>query len=85
MLAMLLAVGLPAVLAAGVLLWLAPYSLLLRGTLAGVIIASWIWLAALMRDRLIRPLQTIANLLAALREGDFSFGARDASSDGART
>jgi two-component system, NtrC family, nitrogen regulation sensor histidine kinase NtrY len=83
MLAMLLAVGLPAVLAASVLLWLAPYSLLLRGTLAGVIIASWIWLAALMRDRLIRPLQTIANLLAALREGDFSIRARDASSNGA--
>ena len=37
----------------------------------------------MFRDRLIRPLQTISNLLAALREGDFSIRARDAGSDDA--
>jgi nitrogen fixation/metabolism regulation signal transduction histidine kinase len=80
---MALAVGLPGMLAAGVLLWLSPYSLLFRGTIAGLTVASWIWLAVMFRDRLVRPLQTIANLLAALREGDFSIRARDAQSDDA--
>jgi len=80
---MILAVGLPTVLATCGLLWLSPYSLLVRGTLAGLIISTWIWLAVILRDRLIRPLQTISNLLAALREGDFSIRARDASTDDA--
>jgi nitrogen fixation/metabolism regulation signal transduction histidine kinase len=80
---MALAVGLPGMLATGVLLWLSPYSLLFRGTIAGLTIASCIWLAVMFRDRLVRPLQTIANLLAALREGDFSIRARDAHSDDA--
>lgn len=80
---MALTVGLPAVVATCALLWLSPYSLLLRGTLAGLVVISWIWLAVVFRDRLIRPLQTISNLLAALREGDFSIRARDAGTDDA--
>jgi nitrogen fixation/metabolism regulation signal transduction histidine kinase len=80
---MALAVGLPGVLAASALLWLSPYSPLLRGTVAILIVASWIWLAVVFRDQLVRPLQTISNLLAALREGDFSIRARDAQSDDA--
>lgn len=32
--------------------------------------------ALLVREKVVRPLQTIANLLAALREGDFSIRAR---------
>jgi nitrogen fixation/metabolism regulation signal transduction histidine kinase len=80
---MALAVGFPGVLAACVLLWLSGYSVFLRGALAGLILASWVALAVAFRDRLIRPLQTIANLLAALREGDFSIRARDAEADSA--
>ncbi len=80
---MALAIGLPAVVATCALLWLSPYSLLLRATLGSLIVASWVWLAFVFRDRLIRPLQTISNLLAALREGDFSIRARDAGSDDA--
>ncbi len=80
-LAMALAVGLPAVVATCVLLWLSPYSRSIRGIGAGVIVVSWIWLALVFRDRLVRPLQTISNLLAALREGDFSIRARDAGND----
>jgi nitrogen fixation/metabolism regulation signal transduction histidine kinase len=75
---MALVIGLPAVVVTSVLLWLSPYSLLLRLTLAGAVVVSWIWLAVMFRERLIRPLQTISNLLAALREGDFSIRARDA-------
>jgi two-component system nitrogen regulation sensor histidine kinase NtrY len=83
LLLMALAVGFPGVLAACVLLWLSGYSVPLRWTLAGLIVAGWVALAVGVRDRLIRPLQTIANLLAALREGDFSIRARDAQSDDA--
>ena len=80
---MALAVGFPGVLAACALLWLSGRSVLLRGVLAGLILASWVALAVAFRNRLIRPLQTIANLLAALREGDFSIRARDAQADSA--
>lgn len=78
---MALAIGLPAVIATCALLWLSPYSILIRGLAAGLIVASWIWLAVVFRDRVVRPLQTISNLLAALREGDFSIRARDAGND----
>jgi nitrogen fixation/metabolism regulation signal transduction histidine kinase len=72
--------GLPGVVAACALLWMSAYPSIVRGTLAGVIVAAWMGLAIAVRDRLIRPLQTISNLLAALREGDFSIRARDAGS-----
>ena len=82
---MALAVGLPGVLATCALLWLSPYSLSLRVTLGGLVVLVWIGLAVALRGRLTRPLQTIANLLGALREGDFSIRARvrDARADDA--
>ena len=73
-----LACGLPGVAAAFILLWLGAYSPILRVTAAAAIAVAWIALAALVRDRVVRPLQTTSNLLAALREGDFSIRARDA-------
>jgi nitrogen fixation/metabolism regulation signal transduction histidine kinase len=47
-----------------------------------VLLGGW-WLALgfLAQERVIRPLQTIANMIAGLREGDFSIRARGASSD----
>jgi PAS domain-containing protein len=83
LLLMMLGVGSPGVIAAAALLWLTPYSLLLRGILAALIVVSWIWLAIKVRDRFLSPLHTISNLLAALREGDFSIRARDAGHDDA--
>ena len=80
---MALVVGFPGVLAACALLWLSGYPMLVRGPLAGLILVSWVALAVAFRNRLIRPLQTIANLLAALREGYFSIRARDAEADSA--
>lgn len=50
-------------------------------TLTLVILACWLGFAAATRARVIRPLQTIANLLSALREGDFSIRARGANRD----
>ncbi|MGH7580354.1 MAG: sensor histidine kinase, partial [Gemmatimonadales bacterium] len=49
------------------------------------LIAAGAWLlgALLLRERVVRPLQTISNLRAALREGDYSIRARGASADDA--
>ncbi len=74
-----LAGGLPAV---GAAWWFArgrgdadAYALAAAGT------AAWLIGAAAVRARVERPLQTLANMLAALREGDFSMRGRDARPD----
>lgn len=41
-----------------------------------VLVGLWIGLATAVRRQVARPLQTLANVLAALREGDFSIRAR---------
>lgn len=70
--------GLPAVLVALWHLWLpGDQSLKVACTLTCLILVCWVGLAALVRDRFLRPLQTMANLLTALREGDFSIRAHD--------
>src|SRR6185295_1601042 len=71
-----LAAGLPAVLVSLLLLWLGGYSWLVRVTAGLLIIGAWLVVAIALRDRIIRPLQTVSNLLAALREDDFSIRAR---------
>jgi two-component system nitrogen regulation sensor histidine kinase NtrY len=51
---------------------------LARGTVLGVtilLVGSWIGCAWAVRARVVRPLQTISNLLLALREEDFSIRA----------
>jgi two-component system, NtrC family, nitrogen regulation sensor histidine kinase NtrY len=37
---------------------------------------GWLGFAAALRERVVFPLQTLANLLGALREGDFSIRGR---------
>ena len=70
--------GLPGGLVALLLLWTGDYSSKVRWTLAVLIAAFWWGLAFALRERVIRPLQTLSNLLAALREGDYSLRARAA-------
>ncbi len=55
-----------------VLLWTGEFTPKLQWTLTVFIVACWAGFAAAVRSRIIRPLQTVANLMAALREGDFS-------------
>src|SRR5687767_9653487 len=73
-----LAAGFPAVVACVLLLWIGTYSWVVRSTLAVIVAGLWVGLAFMLRDRVIRPLQTVSNLLAALREDDFSIRARGA-------
>jgi nitrogen fixation/metabolism regulation signal transduction histidine kinase len=75
--------GLPGMMLSAILLWRGGYA---GDTLwtAGVGIGGfWVVVAWMVRERAIRPLQTLSNLLAALREGDFSLRARGARPDDA--
>ena len=76
---MLLALGgaLPALVLLAALLWSQPYSPRTRWTLAAAgAVVSALGFAAAARSAVVRPLQTLSNLLGALREEDFSFRAR---------
>src|SRR5687768_434920 len=68
--------GLPAVAPSLGLLWLGDFSSTLRWTLATVLLVAWALTAGVIRRQVVRPLQTLSNMLAALREGDFSIRAR---------
>jgi nitrogen fixation/metabolism regulation signal transduction histidine kinase len=78
-----IAAGFPPVVVSLVLLWLGQYSWLTRSSLAIVLLGVWIGLVVVLRDRIVRPLQTVSNLLAALREDDFSIRARTGLADDA--
>jgi nitrogen fixation/metabolism regulation signal transduction histidine kinase len=78
-----LGTGLPALAVALALLWVSGYSWLVNMTIGLLVVGSWLFLSLLLRDRIVRPLQTVSNLLAALREDDFSIRARVAVSDDA--
>ncbi|MEJ1971244.1 MAG: ATP-binding protein [Lacunisphaera sp.] len=73
--------GLPAVIVAMVLLHFGDYSAKVQWTLGLIIAGCWLGFALAVRERVVRPLQTMANLLTALREGDFSTRARGANRD----
>jgi len=60
------------------LLWFGDYDEKVRWTLTLFIVVCWLAFALAARERVVRPLQTISNMLAALREGDFSTRARGA-------
>src|SRR6202166_513504 len=78
-----LAAGLPGSLIALILLWNGPYSPRTAWTLTFFIVSLWIGFALSLRHRVVFSLQTLSNLLSAMREQDFSFRARDARSDDA--
>jgi nitrogen fixation/metabolism regulation signal transduction histidine kinase len=79
--ALALAAAAPAVIVALTLLFTADHSTRLRWTLTIVIVLTWLLLALALHDRVVRPLQTLANMLAAMREGDFSQRGRAAGAD----
>src|SRR2546421_730132 len=75
--------GLPAAALALALLWLGDFAPRTQWTLTIVLVGAWLAFVGLVRERVVRPLQTISNMLAALREGDFSLRARGSDPDDA--
>ncbi len=78
-----LAAGLPGSLISILLLWFGGYSSQTAWTLTVLIIIFWLGFAISLRHRVVFSLQTLSNLLAAMREEDFSIRARGARSDDA--
>ena len=78
-----LAAGLPGSLVVILLLWFGGYSSQTAWTLTVLIILFWLGFAFSLRHRVVFSLQTLSNLLAAMREEDFSMRARGARSDDA--
>jgi two-component system, NtrC family, nitrogen regulation sensor histidine kinase NtrY len=74
-----IAAGLPGTATALLLLWTGGYSTQTMVTAGLVLGVLWAVAASSLRHRIVFPLQTMANLLEALRENDFSFRARGAS------
>ena len=70
--------GLPAVAIALAWTWGEAHSPEVRATVTLVVVGCWIGFALALQHRVVHPLQTMSNLLLALREGDFSFRARGA-------
>lgn len=75
--------GAPAVVLSAWLLWRTDFSVATRWMLGGFVILVWWAVACLVRERIVRPLQTASNLLSALREEDFSVRARSPRRDDA--
>lgn len=75
--------GLPGSLLALVLLWTGDYDTKTIWTVALFICCFWFGCAFALREKVRFPLQTLSNLLAGIREGDYSIRARGARSDDA--
>src|SRR5216110_2084399 len=73
----------PAVIIVMLILWFGDFSAKVQWTLAIVILTFAAGFISAARDHVIHPLQTMSNLLAALREGDYSIRARGARPDDA--
>ncbi len=75
---MALASALPGAAISLIFLWTGDYSPKVQWTLTVVIVTVCLGFAFALRERVVLPLQTLSNLLAALGEGDFSIRARGA-------
>src|SRR3989440_10586291 len=82
-LALALLTGLPAVILALVLVWAGDFAARTQWTVTILLVGVWLAFVGVVRERVVRPLQTISNMLAALREGDFSLRARGSDPDDA--
>ena len=83
-LVMALVAGLPAVITVMIILWwTGNYTPKVQWTLSVVVVGCWLGFAAAVRERVALPLRTIANLLEAMREGDYSIRARGAAGEDA--
>src|SRR5882724_5836035 len=78
-----LLVALPGLLISGIFIWFQPWTLQSKSALMfAALFVSWL-LAMALHEQTTRPLQTLANVISALREEDYSFRARGAATDDA--
>ena len=73
-----LACGVPGAAVSLGILWTGDYAAKVQWTLSVAIVSAWLGFAFAARDRVASPLRTLANLLEAMREGDYSIRARGA-------
>ena len=70
--------GLPGSAIALIMLWTLLSDAKTQWTLTVLIVGCWLGFAGAVREKVVFPLRTFSNLLAALQEGDFSVRARGA-------
>ncbi len=75
--------GLPGVVASVTLLWAGDWTPKVQWTFSVLAVGVWLGCIAAVRERVVYPMQTLTNLLAALREGDYSLRSRRARRDDA--
>lgn len=73
-----LASGSVAIIFSLIVLWTGDYTSKVQWTMTLLILGVWFGFAFGVRSLAVRPLQTLANMQSALREGDFSLRARSA-------
>jgi len=75
-----LAGGFPAVMLCAFLLWYDGYPARVQWTIDLFLVIGWLSFSFSLKQRIVRPLQTLSNILAAVREGDYSIRGRRAAS-----
>ena len=78
-----LLVASPGILVSAILIWRQPWSAESKVALTLLELFIWWLLSLALHEQTVRPLQTLANVVAALREEDYSFRARGAIADDA--
>ncbi len=78
-----IAAALPAMAVALLLLWRGDFTPRLQWTATLFILGGFGIGLLVLQERVVRPLQTLSNVLSALREGDYSLRARGADADDA--
>src|SRR5579859_191040 len=73
---MTLLISLPGTLVAELFLWLGDHSVELKWTVTLLIALAWAIGSSMLHAQVIRPMQTLSNMVAAIREEDFSFRLR---------
>ena len=75
--------ALPGVAFGTILIWTNPWARDVKIALTALELFLWLVLTLVLLDQIVRPLQTLANVVGALREEDYSFRARGAAPDDA--
>ncbi len=67
---------LPGLIASGILVWLQSWTLETKLVLLGIEALLCFFIGAALHEHIVRPLQTLANVVGSLRDEDYSFRAR---------